>query len=922
MSHSEKEQVPFKPVPLAIIGIGCLFPKADNSEAFWANIKEGVDAVTDIPASHWKPEDYFDGDPASPDMTYAKRGAFLEPIEFNPLEFGIAPNNIEATDTTQLLGLVVAQQALRDAGYATGKDSADGRPFNRDKTSVILGVTGALEMVIPLGARLGHPRWRKALAEAGVAKNVADDVVQRIADSYVSWQENSFPGLLGNVAAGRIANKFDLGGTNCVVDAACASSLGALHMAAMELYAGRSEMAITGGIDTFNDIFMYMCFSKTPALSPTGASRPFSAGADGTILGEGLGVLVLKRLADAQRDGDNIRAVIRSIGSSSDGKGNAVYAPSSAGQVRCLMSAYEQAGIGPETIELVEAHGTGTKVGDAVEARALDQVYREGKKEGTWCALGSVKSMVGHTKAAAGIAGLIKAALALDHKVLPPTIKVDRPLSDIEPGKAAIYVNTEKRPWLARKDHPRRAGVSAFGFGGSNFHCVLEEAASVKKEIDWDDTVQILAFSGKSREALQGQLEKLETVRSWKQLRSDAAELRAGFQPDAACRLVIVLEKGRSDLAKSVKSARQMLAQHPERETWSTPEGIYFGANKAGQLGVLFPGQGSQYVGMLRDLACQFPQMLDTLADADLAFGKTEHGQRLSDHIYPIPVFTDAARAANEKALSDTRVAQPALGAMNLGAWEILRHFGIQADAVGGHSFGELVALYAAGRIDAAALHKLASARGSAMSNAAAAMGTEAGAMLAVMSPVAAIEQLLASEKLSLIIANKNSPDQAVLSGTTAEIDRAAQALDKLSIRNRRLAVSAAFHSPLVAQAQIPFAAALRDISISPGRIPVFANTTGDIYPEKGDAAAALLAAQLAQPVEFVRQIGKMYDSGIRTFLEVGPGGKLSGLVRSILAGRPHEAIALDSSSGQTARGFSTWRARSPIWQHKVTKWT
>src|SRR4051812_44749298 len=384
--------------------MGCLFPKADNSEAFWANIKGGVDAVTEIPESHWPAEDYFDKDPAAPDMTYAKRGAFLEPIDFNPLEFGIAPNNLEATDTTQLLGLVAAQQALRDAGYATAKDAKDGRPFNRDRTSVILGVTGALEMVIPLGARLGHPKWRKALKDAGVEAAVAEDVVQRISDSYVQWQENSFPGLLGNVAAGRIANRFDTGGTNCVVDAACASSLGALHLAAMELYAGRSDMAITGGIDTFNDIFMYMCFSKTPALSPTGNSRPFSAVGDGTILGEGLGVVVLKRLADARRDGDRIHAVIRSIGSSSDGKGNAVYAPSADGQVRCLVSAYEQAGVSPRTIELVEAHGTGTKVGDAVEAKALAQVYRSDKEDGTWCALGSVKSMVGHTKAAAGIA--------------------------------------------------------------------------------------------------------------------------------------------------------------------------------------------------------------------------------------------------------------------------------------------------------------------------------------------------------------------------------------------------------------------------------------------------------------------------------------------------------------------------------------
>src|SRR5262249_17639944 len=210
------------------------------------------------------------------------RGGFLNPVAFNPAAYGIAPNSIEATDTSQLLGMIVAEQALKDAGYAAAID--------RKRIGCILGVTGTLELVIPLGARLGHPIWRRALEEAGVAREVADDVVQRIGDAYVPWQENSFPGLLGNVVAGRIANRLDLGGTNCVVDAACASSLSALHLAALELQTGRADVVLTGGIDTFNDVFMFTCFSKTPALSPSGHARPFDADGDGTTLGEGLGV--------------------------------------------------------------------------------------------------------------------------------------------------------------------------------------------------------------------------------------------------------------------------------------------------------------------------------------------------------------------------------------------------------------------------------------------------------------------------------------------------------------------------------------------------------------------------------------------------------------------------------------------------------
>ena len=321
--------------PLAIVGIGCLFPKAAGPGFFWANVKSGADGITEVPPTHWDAEHYFDPDPKSPDMTYARRGGFLSAVEFNPMEFGIAPRDIEATDTTQLLGLVAAKQALVDAGVILAnpdrKDLANpdrkvgggsdtgsggehprtgvrGSPVDRNRVSVILGVTGTLELVIPLGARLGHPKWKRAMHDAGIPADLADDAAARIAESYVPWQENSFPGLLGNVVAGRIANKLDLGGTNCVVDAACASSLSAIHLAGLELAAGRCDVAVTGGVDTFNDIFMYMCFSKTPALSPTGDAKPFDINGDGTILGEGLGILVLKRLADAERDGDRIYA--------------------------------------------------------------------------------------------------------------------------------------------------------------------------------------------------------------------------------------------------------------------------------------------------------------------------------------------------------------------------------------------------------------------------------------------------------------------------------------------------------------------------------------------------------------------------------------------------------------------------------------
>jgi acyl transferase domain-containing protein/NAD(P)-dependent dehydrogenase (short-subunit alcohol dehydrogenase family)/acyl carrier protein len=879
--------------PVAIIGIGCLFPKADGPGAYWANICDRVDAVGDVPSSHWRPEDYVDRDPKAPDKIYTARGAFLDPVAFPPLEFGITPNALEATDTTQLLGLMVARQALADAGYVPPRE------FDRNKVSVILGVTGALELVIPLGARLGHPRWRKALKEAGVADDVAEQVVQKIADSYVGWQEDSFPGLLGNVAAGRIANRLDLGGTNCVVDAACASSLGAIHLALLELAAGRADMVVSGGLDTFNDIFMYTCFSKTPALSPTGNARPFDAKADGTILGEGLGVVILKRYADARRDGDRVYALIRSVGSSSDGKGNAIYAPSPAGQMKALRQAYTLAGVTPDTIELIEAHGTGTRAGDAAELSALAEVYRAAGKrpeKGSWCALGSVKSQIGHTKAAAGIAGLIKAALALHHKVLPPTLKVSEPAELARPGRGPFYANIEKRPWMPAGEHPRRAAVSSFGFGGSNFHCVLEEAQPGKGQVSWDGNVQILAFSGTNREEIRAQLAQFPAAETWNDVRAAALPSRDRFSPTHACRLVMVVEKDKP-IAAALANARAALDRFGDRAQWSTPDRIYFGSGAtSGKLAFLFPGQGSQYVGMMRDLTCQFPQMLESLAEADAA-----GNVRVSERIYPLPAFDEETKKRDEETLRATDIAQPALGALAAGALGVLAHFGLKPDMTAGHSYGELVALFAAGRIDATALHRLSRLRGQLM---AAESRGAAGAMLAVRAPLAQIEAVLSEEKLDVTIANRNAPSQNVLSGSVAAIERASEALTRRSIATRRLPVSAAFHSPLVAKAREPFLAALADIQFRTGTVPVFANTTGRPYPEKAEQFHELLAGQLAQPVAFVDEITALHTAGCRTFVEVGPGSVLTGLVASILEGRDHVAVAVDASGGKRPGQF------------------
>lgn len=884
------------PVPLAVVGLSALFPKSGSLDEFWSNICRGVDTITEVPATHWNPDDYFDANQKTPDMTYARRGGFLSPVPFDPLEFGISPNNLEAIDTSQLLGLVGAKRALEHAGY--GAD----RKFDRSRVGCILGVTGTLEMVIPLGARLGHPRWRKALRDAGVPDEVADDVVNRISQSYVPWQENSFPGLLGNVVAGRIANRLDLHGTNCVVDAACASSLSAIHLAALELSTGRSDMVVTGGIDTFNDIFMFMCFSKTPALSPTGDAKPFSNEADGTILGEGAGILVLKRLADAERDGDRIYAVLKGIGTSSDGAGSAVYAPKAEGQIRCLEDAYRISGVSPDTVELVEAHGTGTKVGDATEVSGLMHVFKATGRRGAWCAVGSVKSQIGHTKAAAGAAGVIKAILALQHRVLPPTIKVNQPPEPFLADDSPFYVNTVARPWVKPRGYPRRAAVSAFGFGGSNFHCVLEESPQSFNEPEWDGNVQVIALSadhpGAIADALRTSVAPLGRAH-WTGVRSFASTSRSTFRVEHQHRLLLVIERETTDVEKLATGAVTMLERYPDKTAWSTPDGAVYGAgSRRGKLGVLFPGQGSQYVGMLRDLVCRFPMMLEVLDQANEAFRAAADAavtRQLSDYIYPHPAFATEVRNQHEAELRATQIAQPAIGAVSLAVLSVLDRFGIRAEAVAGHSYGELTALCASKRFSPEVLYRLSTLRGQMM----AASQEHEGGMLAVLAPLAQIEAAINELSLDLVVANHNSPTQVVLSGRIPDIDRASSLFASRNIRGKKLTVSAAFHSPLVANAAGNFRPVLEDVDFSPSSMPVYANSTALEYPAEPAAARDLLATQLARPVHFVDEIEQMYADGVRDFLEVGPGAVLTGLVNSILQGRDYRALATDASNGK-----------------------
>ncbi|OBI21534.1 hypothetical protein A5712_15010 [Mycobacterium sp. E2327] len=882
---------------MAVVGVSALFPGSPEAERFWRNIVAGADLFSDVPSSHWNVDDYYDPAPGIQGKVYARRGGFLPDIDFSPMDFGIPPNVVPATDTAQLLGLRVAQQVLEDVA------DGDFSRLDRERVSVILGASGGTEMTNYMGGSLHRPVWERGLRAAGLSEAEITAFSESVASDYTPWQENTFPGLLGNVIAGRIANRFDLGGTNCVIDAACASSLAALEVGLHELYLGESDMVIAGGVDAFNDILMFMCFAKVTALSPTGDCRPFSDQSDGTMLGEGLAMLALKRLDDAERDGDRIYAVIRGIGTSSDGRAKSIYAPSPAGQAKALRRAYAAAGYGPETVGLVEAHGTGTKAGDVAEFTALREVFDgSGRADRQWCALGSVKSQVGHTKGAAGACGLFKTVLALHHKTLPPTIKVDRPNPALEIEQSPFYLSTQAKPWVAVDGLPRRASVSSFGFGGTNFHVTVEEYTGAGNRAwryrSWD--CELIVLGAPTAAALSEQAAGLSAslVDDPDMLGYLARSTQSAYDATAPHRLAVVADSV-ANLRAMLDEAAAKLGTPDLATSFGSPRGYYYSAQRPGPVALLFPGQGSQYVGMGADV----PQLYEpALAPWELARAELLNADRdLHQVVWPRTAFSDDERALQAGELTRTEWAQPGIGAHSLSLLSVIRALGITPVAVGGHSFGEVTALCAAGVFSEEVALLIARARGALMAEAAI---NSDGAMCAVTAPVDWVRKLISEYGLPVAIANYNAPDQFVLSGESAAIDDAAQRFMEAGINARRLDVATAFHSDIVTPAAAPFASFLDQIPFEAPQVPVYANATAQPYAGDPHQMRSTLANQIAQPVRFAEQIQAMWQSGARTFIEVGPGAVLTGLVGKCLAGEEHSAVSLDTKGRNGIRSL------------------
>ncbi|MER7874757.1 SDR family NAD(P)-dependent oxidoreductase [Streptomyces solisilvae] len=902
------------PLDVAVVGMACMFPQAPDLASFWANVVGGVDAVTEVPAERWDPAVHYTGakDGASAAKSASKWGGFLPPIPFDPLRYGIPPASLGSIEPVQLLALEAARRALDDAGYGDPGDG--GRAFDRARTSVVFGAEAGSDLSNAQTLRAVLPRY-------------VHEVPRALTDQLPRLTEDSFPGMLANVISGRIANRLDLGGANYTVDAACASSLAAVDVACKELTAGTSDLVLCGGADLHNGINDFVLFSSVHALSPTGRSRTFDSSADGIALGEGVACVVLKRLADAERDGDRIYAVVKGVGSSSDGRSLGLTAPRPEGQRAALERAYANARISPADVGLIEAHGTGTVVGDRTELTVLGKVFTEAGAAPGVCALGSVKSQIGHTKCAAGLAGLVKATMALHTGITPPTLHLARPNEAWDADRSPFAFHTRARPWAAAPAE-RVAGVSAFGFGGTNFHVVLAahgRGAPPAQGMDaW--SAELFLFRGADRAAalrvVQETLDQLmanDTAgRPWR-LRDLA--LTASRRADAGQEPVQVAVVA-SDLDDLAARLREVLAGDPPgpgprgadgshlapdaAEGPGTAEGPEGGPER-GKVAFLFPGQGSQRPGMFADAFVTFPALQRHL----------RHGRSYADALYPPAAFDEGGERAQRTAITDTRVAQPALGIVGLAAYTLLTSAGVRPDMAAGHSYGELVALCAAGALDPRTLPPLSAERAAAILGAAQADAEEPGTMAAVTAAPGEVEPVLRTAGLTerVVAANHNAPRQTVISGPERDIEEAVRLLREAGHSVKRIPVACAFHSPLVAAAGGRFAEALGRHPVRVAEFPVWANRTAAPYEAEPDAIRAELAAQIGAPVRFVAQIEAMYEAGARIFVEAGPGTVLTRLVCEILDGRPHLALACEGrrSGSDGPRGFLDTLARLAV---------
>jgi acyl transferase domain-containing protein/acyl carrier protein/NAD(P)-dependent dehydrogenase (short-subunit alcohol dehydrogenase family) len=897
-------KVPAAERAVAIVGVGALMPDAPNAKKFWQNVREGRYSIKEVIPERWDPNSYYDPDPKAPDKTYSKIGGWVRDWEWDPLKWKlpIPPRVSMAMDLTQKWAVVTAREALNDYGYPS-------RPLNAERTAVILGNAMAGDTHLYSAARILFPEYANELEKSPsysslppqMRKDIMEQLLEGVRRRMPPITEDTMPGELANIVAGRIAALYDFKGPNFVADAACASAMAAMSAAVEGLNAYDYDTVLTGGIDTNMSPSTFVKFCKIGALSATG-TRPYAEGADGFVMGEGAVTFIMKRLADAERDGDRIYAVIRGIGGSSDGKGKGITAPNPVGQKICIRRAWQNAGVAPSPGDLIEGHGTSTPVGDLAEVESLCDVFKDlGLPRGS-IALGSVKSNIGHLKGAAGAAGILKAIFALNQKELPPSLNFNRPNPNFDFESSPFYVNTKLKPWEINPSGVRRAAVSAFGFGGTNFHFVLEEyiPGRIREEIKVRTSVPEANWSGTASPSLKPPFRGALVIGSDSEsgiivrLRTLQKEAEAGKAPDIApplesdlrAEIRLSIDYGNAaELADKIGKALKAFEENqPSRWKALRPKGIFIGKGPSPKVAFLFTGQGSQYVNMIKTLRETEPIVARVFEEADSTMTPLL-GKSLTSCIY-LDESDEAALAAAEDGLKQTAITQPAVLATETALARVLNAYGISPDMVMGHSLGEYGALVASGAISFEKALRAVSARGNEMTRCAL---DDNGMMAAVFGPIDKIEKILSTVDEYVVIANINSSKEAVIGGTTLGVEKAMAALRDAGFVARALQVSHAFHTKIVAPAGESLAKILSSMDICPPAIPIISNVTGEFYPMGPGVVPemiSLLGRQVSSPVQFIKGLNTLYDAGARLFVEMGPKRILYGFVEDVLGER------------------------------------
>src|SRR6202158_3360380 len=823
LRRTNRESMASKLEPVAVVGMGCRFPGGVESPGgLWEVVAEGRDVMSEFPTDRgWDVAGLFDPDPDAAGKTYCRWGGFVDDADqFDAGFFGIGPGEALAMDPQQRLLLECSWEALEHAGI--------------DPLSLRGSATGVFAGIYAQGYGVGAAEQPEGYGLTGQASSVA---------------------------SGRVSYVLGLEGPAVSVDTACSSSLVALHLACQSLRSGECDLALDGGVTVVATPAGFVEFSRHRGLAVDGRCKSFAGAADGTGWGEGVGVVVLARLADARRLGYPVLALVRGSAVNQDGASNGLTAPNGPSQQRVIRAALASAGLTPAEVDVVEGHGTGTVLGDPIEAQALLATYGQDRPAGRPLWLGSVKSNMGHTGAAAGVAGVIKMVAAMRHGVMPASLHVDAPSPHVDWSVGAVEVLAQPREWPV-EGHPRRAGVSSFGISGTNAHVILEQAPeveSVEKIGGSDPSGGVVAWvvSGKSGSAVAAQAARLLAwVGADEGLDAGDVAFSLARRSTFEHRAVIVgpdraaLLHGLAGLAEGEPGAGVVVGR----------------ATSVGKTVLVFPGQGAQWIGMGRQLYGQLPvfaRAFDAVAE------------ELDRHLR-VPLG-EVVWGDDQGLLDRTEFAQPALFAVQAALWAVLEHWGVRPDFVMGHSVGELTAAYVASVLTLADAAMLVAARGRLMQGL-----PVGGAMVAVSAAEHEVVPLLGE---GVGIAAINAPEAVVISGGQAAVDAVADRVVQRGRRVHRLAVSHAFHSPLMEPMCEQFARVAAGVEARAPQIAVVSNVTGQLVgPDSDFATPGYWVEHIRRPVRFADSVRHVETLGATHFIEVGPGGGLSAAIEASLS--------------------------------------